>query len=158
MLSFVPSISEPVTDVVFGKKWDGKKGGVSKGRNNIKNFLLCMEIVWVSVIFFFLLKTPQLLKLMSVYALNTVLLGTMLSTSLIYTHHRNSSYCHPPFKHTHAHTLMHVHGARWLLFIVHSFMWRPSSLAWYCISFSPLSPSLPFPEGLADHKPTTLIV
>lgn len=44
--------------------------------------------------------------------------------------------------HACAHTKMRVHGTQWLLFIVHSFMWRASCLAWYSII---LQPTLSFP-------------
>lgn len=37
------------------------------------------------------------------------------------------------------HTQVRVHGTQWLLFIVHSFMWRASCLAWYSIVFQPTS-------------------
>lgn len=68
-----------------------------------------------------------------------------------------------PSTHTYAraqmHTLAHAHGTQWLLFIVHSFMWRALCLDWYSIILQPTrSPSLPFPEGPIDHRPTALML
>lgn len=131
MLSFVPLIS----DVVYGKK-----GGVSKGRNDIKNFLLCMEIVCVILFFiFFLRKTLvsfQLIKLISVCALYCIFRYHAQHISHLYA---SQKLVKLPSSHQTTH--MHTRSCT-LLFIVHSFMWRASSLAWYCII---LQPTLSFP-------------
>lgn len=85
-------------------------------------------------------------------------LGTMLNTSpFIFERHYQHSNCRPPPQHAHELTQIRAHGTQWLLFIVHSFMWRASCLAWYSIIFQPTL-SLQFPEGPVDHKPTTLIL
>lgn len=47
-----------------------------------------------------------------------------------------------PSKHAYAHTQIRAHRTQWFLFIVHSFMWRASCLAWYSII---LQPTLSFP-------------
>ncbi len=70
-------------------------------------------------------------------------LVTMISTSpLIFERHYQQSLCRPLSKHMHGRKQTRVHGTQWLLFIVHSFMWRVSCLAWYSII---LQPTLSFP-------------
>lgn len=51
------------------------------------------------------------------------------------------------------HAQMHTHDTQWLLFIVHSFTWRASCLAWYNII---LQPTLSFPShSLRDSSATS---
>lgn len=80
-------------------------------------------------------------------------LGTMISTSpLIFERHYQHSY-----EHIHTHKCIRMEHSGCCSLFIHS---CGGLHAWLGTAsfFSPLSPSLPFPEGPTDHKPTTLIV
>lgn len=82
--------------------------------------------------------------------------GTMINTSpLIVERHYRHLHHLPPSKHAHK-WVCAAHSGCCSLFI-HSYIGLHAWLGTASF-FSPLSPSLPFPEGLVHHKPTTLIV